>query len=61
MGRTTGTGGDRSINSSYLRWLLTSLLCLKNEKKKKKRNIEVIGEEVDENGDVKIKRNGFEN
>jgi len=35
--------------------MLTSSSLLKNEKKKKKRNIEVIGEESDENSDVKTK------
>ena len=34
---STGTGGDRSINSSYSRRKLTSSSLLKNEKKKKKR------------------------
>ena len=51
---STGTGGDRSINSSYSRWLLTSSSLLKNEKKKKKRKLKVIGGEGDENENVKI-------
>ena len=51
---STGTGGDRSINSLCSRRLLTSSSLLKNEKKKKKKkkkkksNPEVIGEEGDE-------------
>ena len=49
----TATGGDRSINSSYSPRLLTSSSLLKNGKKKKKINPEVIGGEGDENGDVK--------
>ena len=43
---STGTGGDRSINS-YTRWLLTSSSLLKNEKKKMKKKLKVIGEEGD--------------
>jgi len=45
---STGTGGDRSINSSYSRRMLTSSSLLKNEKKIKKRKLKVIGEESDE-------------
>jgi len=50
--KSTGTGGDRSINSFYSRWLLTSSSLLKNEKKKKKIIPEVIDGEGDENDDV---------
>ena len=46
---------DRSINSSYSYVMLTSSSLLKNEKKKKKINPEVISGEGDENDDEKIK------
>ena len=42
----TGMGGDRSINGSYSHRFLTISSLLKNEKKKKKRNPEVIGKKV---------------
>jgi len=51
---STGTGGDRNINSSYSRWLLTSSSLLKNERKKKEKKLEVIGGEGDEKGNIKI-------
>jgi len=43
------------------RVMLTNSSLLKNEKKKKKRNPEVIDREGDEDGDVKIKEKWFEN
>jgi len=69
---STGTGGDRSINSLCSRQLLKSSSLLKNEKKKEKkkkkkkkkknkRNPEVIGRGDDEIGDVKTKEKWFEN
>jgi len=50
----TGTGGDRSINSPFTCYVNKSSL-LKNEKKKKKRNSEMIGEEGDKNAKTKEK------
>ena len=52
---STGTRGDRSINSSYSRRLLTVLLCKRMRKRIKKRNLKVIGGEGYENDDVKTK------
>jgi len=54
---STGTRGDRSINSLCSRQLLTISSLLK----KKKRNPEVIDKEGDEDGDVKTKEKWFEN
>ena len=55
-GQSTGTGGDRSINSFCSRVMLTVLLCLKNEKENKRKEIQkVIGGEGDENENMKIK------
>jgi len=61
---STGKGGDRSIDSLYSRQLLTLLLCWKNEKEWKRKENEiqnVVGEESDENGDVKTKVKCFGN
>ena len=57
---STRTRGDRSINSSYSRVMLTIPSLLKEWKndKEKKRNLKVIGEEGDES-DVKIEDKWF--
>ena len=61
---STGTGGDKSTNSSYSRVMLISLLCLKElekENKRKEKKIKhVVGGETTKN-DVKKKRSGLEN
>jgi len=56
---STGTGGDRSINSPFTCYVNNSFFVKEWEKEKeKKRNLKVIGEEGDES-DVKIKEKWF--
>ena len=59
-GRIHRDGGDKSINSVYSHRLLTSLLCLNNEKENKRKEIKhVVGGEGDKNRNVKIKEKSF--
>ena len=52
---STGTGGDRSVNSLYSRRYVNSSSLLKEWKRKEKKIQNVVGEESDENVDVKTK------
>ena len=56
---STRTGGDRSINSSYSRIVLTIPSLLKNGKKKKEKKTESNRGECNEIGEVKIKEKWF--
>ena len=53
---STGTRGDRSINSFYSRRYVNNFFFIKEWGKKKKRNPEVISEESDKTLMVKQKR-----
>ena len=57
---STGTGGDRSINSSFT-LIVNKFFFIKEREKKKKRKLEVIGREGNEIGEVKIIEKWFQN
>ena len=59
--KSTGTEGDRSINSLFTCYVNKFLFVKEWEKEKRKENPEVIGEEGDEIRHEKTKKSGLEN